>query len=231
MTFSINIWAVIYFHYSALCFDDLTVDRMPCVPAGIFIAATAPVRRMFLLITNIWWTSRPCPQKATVFKLILDHLPSNTVFFFFQSLVVLTCTQSKTKRKGECSSGSTSPRGGWFWSRVSAEPVAWGSCRFPPDLQCYFTVSCWLTPEPWAYATGLALGICLGLLVDHFPSLPIYPLIWWLGRRQKGKGERKDANISLLQESLEEQKWEDMAERKWLGRPWVCQLHVYLLRL
>lgn len=56
---------------------------MPLAPAVMFIAAAAPVRRTFLLIANIWQTLWPCPHKAIVFKLVLDHLSSNTVFLRF----------------------------------------------------------------------------------------------------------------------------------------------------
>ena len=75
-TYSKHIWAVIYFHYSALGFKDPSVAKAPLMPAVTFIVATAPVRRTFLHITNMWSTLRTCPQKAIGFKLILDHLSS-----------------------------------------------------------------------------------------------------------------------------------------------------------
>ena len=83
MTYSKHIWTVIYFHYSALCFKDPSVAKAPLMPAVTFIVATAPVRRTFLHITNMWSTLRTCPQKAIGFKLILDHLSSNTLVFSF----------------------------------------------------------------------------------------------------------------------------------------------------
>ena len=82
-TYSKHIWVVIYFHYSALCFKGPSVAKAPLVPAVTFIVATAPVRRTFLHITNMWSPLRICPQKATGFKLILDHLSSNTLVFSF----------------------------------------------------------------------------------------------------------------------------------------------------
>lgn len=75
-TYSKHIWAVIYFHYSALGFKDPSVAKAPLMPAVTFTVATAPVRRTFLHITNMWSTLRTCPQEAIGFKLILDHLSS-----------------------------------------------------------------------------------------------------------------------------------------------------------
>lgn len=83
MTYSKHIWVVIYFHYSALCFKGPSVAKATLVPAVTFIVATAPVRRTFLHITNTWSPLRTCPQKATGFKLILDHLFSNSLVFSF----------------------------------------------------------------------------------------------------------------------------------------------------